>query len=124
MANLDTDNNYPLGPIVAKNAAGAVVGLDPTPPVWASSDETVVTVVAAADGLTALLTTVAPGTARVTVTADADPSSAVQNVIGTTEDLIVTLGPLSIATTIDVPVGSAIPKSPAPAPTASARRAR
>ncbi len=52
-------------------------------PVWASSDETVVTVVAAADGMSAVASGVAPGAARVVVTADADLGAGVTDLTGT-----------------------------------------
>lgn len=52
-------------------------------PVWASSDETVITVMdAGVDGMSAVVTGVAPGTARVVVTADADLGTGVENLTG------------------------------------------
>src|ERR1017187_763242 len=42
-------------------------------PAWESSDETIATVAPAADGLSATITGIGPGTAKITVTAEADP---------------------------------------------------
>lgn len=50
-------------------------------PVWSSSDTSIVTVVAAADGLTAVATAVGPlGQAQVSAAADADRGSGVTTV--------------------------------------------
>jgi len=51
-------------------------------PAWAGSDDTVVTVVANPDGMTAVASGVAPGPGRVTVTADADLGAGVTAVTG------------------------------------------
>lgn len=121
MADLNTDNTYPLGPIVGRRDDGSVAALDASViPTWASSDETVVTVLASADGMSAVLTTVAPNQkdtagapipVRVTVTGvDADPGPGTVPLIGTTEDIFVTLGPKSFATKIEIPVGAPVPK--------------
>lgn len=64
-------------------------------PVWASSDETVATVTAAADGLSAVVKGNAPGSGRVTATADADLGEGVKPIIGTLE-LTVTAGAASV----------------------------
>ncbi len=65
--------------IVDKNEKPAAVDGLPT---WASSDETVVTVVASSDGMSAVASGVATGTGRVVVTADADLGSGVTNITG------------------------------------------
>lgn len=53
-------------------------------PVWTSSDETVLTVAAGADGLSAVATATGKlGTAQVTVTADADLGSGTTSIAGT-----------------------------------------
>lgn len=72
-------------------------------PIWASSDETIVTVEPAADGLSAVVKAVGPlGTAKVSVTGDADLSGEVKPIFGTLDVEItqgmavgfkVTLGP-------------------------------
>lgn len=69
-------------------------------PVWASSDETVLSVVAAADGLSAVISTVAPGTARITVDADADLGAGVADIVGVSEDVVVTINPNSVASVV------------------------
>jgi hypothetical protein len=51
-------------------------------PVWAGSDDTVLTVAAAADGMSATVSGVSPGTARVVVTADADLGAGVTPIVG------------------------------------------
>jgi len=63
------------------------------PPVWASSDETVLLVVPAADGLSAVLKGNTPGgPARASVTADADLGEGVSPIVGTTESITVVAG--------------------------------
>lgn len=53
-------------------------------PVWGTSDETILSVVASEDGLTAVVTTVGPlGSAQVSVTADADLGEGVRPLVGT-----------------------------------------
>ena len=44
-------------------------------PAWRSSDPAILTVSAAADGITALVTPIAPGAAQITLTADAGAKS-------------------------------------------------
>src|SRR5262249_46251896 len=92
MANINTDQYFPNVVLSITNAAG-----DPAPvegaPVWASSDETVLSVQPANDGMSAVVLTVAPGTGRVTVSADADVGEGVNTITGVTEDIVVTLGP-------------------------------
>lgn len=52
-------------------------------PVWATSDETVLTVVPSEDGLSAEAVTVGPlGVAQITVTADADLGEGVETLTG------------------------------------------
>jgi len=87
------------------NAAGNPATVDGVP-VWASSDETVIVAAAAADGMSAVITTVAPGTARVTVTADADLGAGTTTLTGVTEDLVVTLGPSSQASVMTLTLGA------------------
>ena len=71
-------------------------------PVWLSSNSEVVSVVAAADGLSAVATAVGPlGTATVSVTADADLGAGVTEIAGTL-DITVTAG---AATTVKITAG-------------------
>jgi len=69
-----------IAPKDAKGNPAAVEGA----PVWASSDPTILTVEAAADGLSAVAKAVGPlGTAQVSVTADADLGEGVKSISGT-----------------------------------------
>jgi hypothetical protein len=62
----------------AKGNAATVDGA----PVWTSSDESILTVAAAADGLSAVITPVGPlGTAQVKVEADADLGAGVTSLV-------------------------------------------
>jgi len=62
-------------------------------PVWASSDETILTVEAASDGLSATVKAVGPtGTAKVSVTGDADLGTGVQPIFGESDPISVTPG--------------------------------
>lgn len=83
-----------ISPVDAKGKPASVDGA----PAWASSDETVVTVVAASDGMSAVATGVVPGTSRVVVTADADLGSGVTPLSGSL-DFTVT-GGAAVAITI------------------------
>lgn len=73
-------------------------------PTWASSDETVVTVTAAADGMSANVVAVAPGSARVVVTADADLGAGVTPLTGTLDFSVTAGGATAIAITPGTPV--------------------
>jgi len=68
-----------IQPVDKKGKPALVDGV----PVWAGSDDTVITVTAASDGMSAVVVGVAPGTARVVVTADADLGSGVTDLTGT-----------------------------------------
>jgi hypothetical protein len=65
----------------AKTARGNPAAIDGKPQ-WKSSDAAVFTIAASADGLTATIQPVAPGSATVTVEADADLSSGVRLIRG------------------------------------------
>lgn len=79
--------------------------VEPGSVVWASSDPTVLTVVAAADGMSFDVTTVAPGTARLSVTADADLGAGIQTITGTSEDVVVAQNPNTAATSFTITFG-------------------
>jgi hypothetical protein len=75
--------------------------------VWASSDETVVLAAPSADGMEADISSVAPGgPARFTVTADADLGAGVVNIIGVSEDILVTADPRDQASIINITLGA------------------
>lgn len=77
-----------ITPIDAKGQPASVDGV----PVWASSDATILTVTAAADGLSAEVAAVGPlGTAKVSVTGDADLGADVKPIFGEL-DVTVTQG--------------------------------
>lgn len=96
--------------LVITTASGAAAAVDGVP-VWASSDATVVTVTAAADGMSAIIPCVAPGTARITVTADADLGAGTVTITGVSEDIIVTTDPANQASIMTLTLGPAVAKT-------------
>lgn len=77
-----------IQPVDKKRQPAPVDGV----PVWASSDETIITVTPAADGLSAVVAAVGPlGAAKVSVTADADLGAGVSSIFGSL-DVTVTQG--------------------------------
>lgn len=100
-----------IQPVDKRNQPAPVDGI----PVWASSDETIVTVTPAADGMSAVVAAVGPlGTAKISVTADADLGTGVSSIFGTLDVTItqgqavgmtITLGPATEQ-------GSGIPTPP------------
>lgn len=109
MATINTDQKFPSVALTITNAKGDPVPVDGVP-VWASSDSTVLSVSPAADGMSADVETVAPGTARITVSADADTGTGVSTITGVSEDIIVTLGPSSQASILSLNLGTPVPK--------------
>lgn len=110
MSDINTDQTFPNAFLtITKNdgSPGSVDGI----PVWASSDETVLAVRPAADGMTAVVGPVAAGTARITVTADADLGAGVITITGISKDVEVSTGPLSLATTIVIDLGTPVDKT-------------
>lgn len=103
--DVTTDQYFPNVQLSITNAQG-----DPAPvdgvPVWGSSDDTVIRVTPAADGMSAQVDTVAPGTARVSVQADADMGAGVAQITGVSEDIVVTAGQ---ATTLTLDLGTPAP---------------
>lgn len=110
MADITTDDNFPNVTLSIVNARGEPAPVDGVP-VWASSDETVLRVTPAADGMSAVVDTVAAGTARVTVSADADVGAGVVTLTGVSEDINVTVGPNSVASVMTLTLGSSAPKA-------------
>jgi hypothetical protein len=109
MADINTSQQY--NPVLAiTNANG-----DPAPvdgiPVWASSDPTVIAVTASADGMTAVAPAIAPGVARITVTADADMGSGTTTITGVSEDINVTVDPANQASVMTLTLGAPVPKT-------------
>lgn len=77
-----------ITPVDKKGQPASVDGV----PVWASSDETIITVTPAADGMSAVVAAVGPlGTAKVSVSGDADLGPGVTPIFGTL-DVTITQG--------------------------------
>lgn len=74
-------------------------------PVWASSDEAIVTVVAAPDGLSVeVLTTGVVGSAQVSVTADADLGAGVTALTGLLDITVIAGAAVNLALAATAPV--------------------
>lgn len=103
MANATTDQNFPnvVLSIFDDHVPPRPAKVDGAP-VWATSDATVISVTPAADGMSAVIDTVAPGTARVTVSADADLGSGVSPITKVSDDIIVTSGSIASVMTLDL----------------------
>jgi uncharacterized protein YjdB len=97
--------------LLITNKAGVVTPVQ-SPPAWASSDPTVLTVVASADGMTAKITSVALGTgARCSVSADADLGEGVEEIVAVTEDIDVVEDPDSKASIMTLTLDPPTPKA-------------
>lgn len=86
-------------------------------PVWASSDETIVTVTPAVDGMSAVVAAVGPlGTAKVSVTADADLGTGVSSIFGSLDVTITQGQAVGIEITLGdaTEQGSGVPQPPPP----------
>lgn len=110
MANINTDQRYDAVSLDITDSTGRPAKVDGVP-VWASSDETVVSVAAAADGMSAVVDTVAVGVARITVSADADLGAGTTSITGVSEDITVTPGPSSAASTMVLNLGTPVAKA-------------
>lgn len=110
MADINTDQNYPSVALKITDSQGRDARVDGVPS-WASSDETVLKVTPSDDGMSAVIDTVAPGTARVSVKADADLGGGVQEITGVTEDINVSIGPSHVATTMTLTLGDPAAKA-------------
>jgi len=107
---ITTDEDFPNVTIAINDTHGNPAPVDGVP-VWASSDETVLSVTPASDGMSALVATVAPGTARVTVTADADLGSGTKTITGVSPDVDVTQGASFQASTFVFTFGAPVQKA-------------
>jgi hypothetical protein len=99
--------------------AGAPAQVQAGSVVWASSDETQLLVTPSADGLTAVVDTVAmspndadgnPVTARISCSGDADLGNGVVTVTLVSEDVTVTQGPSSMASGGTITFGAPVAK--------------
>ena len=74
------------------------------PPVWAASDSTILTVTAAADGMSAVVAAVGPiGTAQVTVTGDGGPTAGDDPFTGVLDVVVVSSEATQVAFTPAAP---------------------
>lgn len=112
MANINTDQSFPSVSLTITKKDGSPATVDGVP-IWASSDDTVLRPEPVSDGMTGSVKPVAAGVARVVVTADADLGSGVVTITGVSEDITVTTGPLSMATTIAITLGDPVDNAPA-----------
>lgn len=103
--DITTDQNFPNVVLDIRDPKGRPAKVDGIP-VWASSDETVASVTPASDGMSAIVDTVGPGVARVSVTADADLGAGVSTITGVSEDINVTIGPNSTASIMTLDLGT------------------
>lgn len=110
MADINTDQRFDNVQLAITDSRGNPASVDGAP-VWASSDETVLTVTPAADGMSAVVDSVAPGTARISVTADADMGAGTKTITGVSEDVNVTLGPSSQASNFVFTFGAPVDKA-------------
>lgn len=92
--------------IAPKSAAGNPATVDGVP-AWSSSDETVVTLTVAADGMSAeAVTTGKLGTAQVNVTADADLGEGLKEITGVLDVEV----KASEAVSLDINAGAPVDK--------------
>jgi hypothetical protein len=90
------NNPPPSGDWNPNNSSGAIITGVPT---WSTTDAGIVTVTAAVDGLTCVLTAVGAGTATVTVTA--------QGIVSIDADSIVTVGNANLASMLSTIIDAA-----------------
>ena len=115
MADLNTSQEFPSVTLTITNSAGQPASVDGVP-VWATSDATVVSVDAGADGMSAVVSSVAPGVARITVTADADLGAGTITITGVSEDINVTEDPANLASVMTLNLGAPAQKAQTPPP--------
>lgn len=115
MADITTDQNFPSVSLTIVDSQGRPATVDGVP-AWASSDATILTATASADGMSAVVDTVGPGTARISVTADADMGAGVVTLTGVSEDVNVTLGTSHNASLMTLTLGAPADKPAPPAP--------
>lgn len=113
MVSMNTSEKIPV--TISVTTPSGAPGQFQGQPVWAGSDDTIIRVVPAADGLSADILSVAEGTgARVTVSIDADLGDGVTTVTGTSENIDVTKDPNATASNIAFTFGAPVPKNPTP----------
>ena len=109
MIEVTTNDRFANVVLKITDKDGQVAPVDGVP-IWASSDETVLRATPNADGMGGTVDTVGPGTARITITADADLGEGLATLTGISEDVVVTqaIGP---AATMTLDLGPATPKA-------------
>lgn len=113
MAEFNTSQQCPVT-LVITNAAGNPAQVQGAP-TWATSDATVITVTPAADGMSAVVASVAPGgPARITVSADADLGAGVSTITGVSEDITIVEDPANQASVMTLTLGAPEAKPAAP----------
>lgn len=109
MADINTDQNFPSVLLSITDAHGRPAAVDGVP-VWASSDETVLSVIPAADGMSATVDAVGAGVARISVSADADLGAGVSSITGVSDEVNVSQAPASPASNMVLNLGAAVDK--------------
>lgn len=111
MAAITTAEEVPFA-VAITNAAGQPATVDGVP-VYASSDETVLTVVLDDPlvGLSGKVVSVGPGVARVSVSADADLGAGTVTIVGVSEDVTVSVDPAAQASAFAFSFGAPVPKA-------------
>ena len=116
---INTDQRFDSVTVAFTTAAGAAAQVQAGSVVWASSDETQLLVTPSADGMTAVVDTVAPSpvdadgnpvTCRVSCSADADLGNGVVTITLVSEDVTVTQGPSSMASGGTITFGAPVAK--------------
>ena len=98
-----TDEQKVTLSIQPKTAAGNPAPVDGIP-IWSSSDETILAVVSAPDGLSATATTVGPvGSAQVNVSADADLGAGVRTLTAILDVQVIAAEAVSLAINAGTP---------------------
>jgi hypothetical protein len=107
--SITTDEQFANVTLKITNESGQDAPIDGMP-IWASSDETVLRVTPTGNSMSAIISSVAPGTARVSVVADANLGEGVTPITGHTEDITVTLA--NNAINVILVLGEPSPKNP------------
>lgn len=112
MATLNMNQTFPNVVLAITNNRGEPASVEGIP-VWGSSDDTVLRVTPAADGMSAVVAPVSIGNARISVSADANLDPNVTSTInGVSEDVEVVADPDSVASTITLSLGEAVTNPP------------
>lgn len=110
MASMTTAEEIPFTVSIV-NAAGQPAQVEGAP-TFASSDPTILTVLLDDPlvGLSGKVVSVGAGTARVSISADADLGAGVSTIVGVSEDIVVSVDPAQVAAGFAFAFGPAVPK--------------